>query len=124
MANIIDSDIDHEQYMKSYPPIFYIKPVDLKTVAEAVCDLRSSTSCGVDGLTSRLLKQWGPSVFKPLQHVINLSIESNIFPEAWKTGCITPLYKEGDATDARNYRPISILPCFRKIIERIVHTQI
>ncbi len=63
-------------------------------------------------------------MFKPIQHVINLSIRQNVFPDAWKTGCITPLFKDGDATDPGNYRPISILPCFGKIVERVVHSQI
>ena len=91
LANVIQSDIDHENYLHPNPPIFDIKPVDLKSVAEAVRDLRPSTSCGVDGLTSRLIKQCGPSVFKPLQYVITLSIEQHTFPDAWKTGSITSL---------------------------------
>ena len=98
--------------------------MDLKTIAEAIHDLRPSTSCGVDGLTSRLLKQAGPSIFKPLLHIINLSIEHGIFPDAWKIGCITPLFKESDASNPSNYRPISIFPCLGKVCERIIHTQL
>ena len=124
LAEKIEAGSNHLDYMTSHAPIFDLKPVDIITIAEAVRDLRPSTSCGVDGLTSRLLKQAGPSIYRPLLHVINLSIQQGIFPDAGKVGCITPLYKDGDASDPSNYRPISILPCLGKICERIVHTQL
>ena len=124
LAEKIHSDTSHSEFMNIYPPIFDLKEVDLKTIAEAICDLKPSTSCGVDGLTSRLLKQSGPAIIKPLHYIINLSITSGVFPDSWKTGCITPLFKEGDASDPNNYRPISILPCLGKVCERIIHTQL
>ena len=124
LAGMIESNCPHSEYMNIYPPIFDLKEVDLKTIAEAIRDLKPSTSCGIDGLTSRLLKQAGPTIIKPLHYIINLSISSGVFPDSWKTGCITPLYKEGDASDPNNYRPISILPCLGKLCERIIHTQL
>ncbi len=114
----------HTEFMNVHPPIFDLKEVELKTIAEAIRDLRPSTSCGVDGLTARLLKQSGPAIIKPLHYIINLSISTGVFPDSWKIGCITPLYKEGDASDPSNYRPISILPCLGKVCERIIHTQL
>ena len=86
--------------------------------------MKSSNSCGVDGLTMKPIKFAGPSIHKALLHVINMSISSGIFPNIGKTGCITPLYKGGDATDPANYRLISILPCLGKLLERIMHTQL
>ncbi len=124
LAESITSDHTHDEFMSIHPPIFDLKQVDLKTVAEAIRDLKPSTSCGVDGLTSRLLKQAGPSIFKPLHYINNLSIEKGVFPDFWKNGCITPLYKEGDASDPSNYQPIFILHCLGKVCERIVHTQL
>ena len=37
---------------------------------------------------------------------------------------LPPLYKEGPATDPFNYRPISVLPCLGKILEKVVHSQL
>ena len=85
--------------------------------------MKTSASCGVDGLTSRLLKTFGPSILSPLLHLINSSIRQRTFPQAWKTGCITPPYKEGLRTDPSNYCPISILPCLGKILEKVVYDQ-
>ena len=83
----------------------------------------TSASCGVDGLTSRLLKACEPSILPPLLHLINSSIRQKTFPQAWTTGCITPLYKEGLRTDPSNYCPISISPCLGKILEKVVYDQ-
>ena len=118
--------VDDENFneIKPQAPVFELKEISTNDLATEVRDLRPSTSCGVDGLTARLIKQAGPTILQPLLHVINLSIRLGIFPDSWKTGCITPLFKEGDATDPSNYRPISILPCMGKLLERIIHTQL
>ncbi len=105
-------------------PIYEFTKITPYDVSILIRDLKPSSSCGVDGLNARLLKAAGPSIYKPLAHIFNLSIENSIFPDAWKTGCITPLFKEGDATDPSNYRPISVLPCLGKILERMMHSQI
>ena len=47
-----------------------------------------------------------------------------MFPNCWKTASITPIFKEGSPSDPSNYRPIAILPCMGKLLERIAHTQL
>jgi hypothetical protein len=37
---------------------------------------------------------------------------------------VTPLHKKGSKSDASNYRPISILPVFSKLIERAMHNRV
>ncbi len=82
-----------------------------------------STSCGSDGITSRIVKAAGPSLFPVILHLVNLSIKTT-YPTPWKSGCITPIYKEGDKTNPSNYRPISIMPSVSKIKERVAPTQL
>ena len=52
---------------------------------------------------------------------MNLSLQTGIFPNEWKVAKVVPLHKGGDINDAGNYRPISILACASKILERAVH---
>ena len=124
LSKLINTDEINDLPVTAHPPIFDFSSVTLLDIAEAIRDMRPSTSCGVDGLTPRLLKQCGPAIYRPLLHIVNLSLEQSIFPDSWKTGCITPLFKEGDTAVPANYRPISILPSLSKILERIAHTQI
>ena len=37
---------------------------------------------------------------------------------------MTPIYKAGDNSDVSNYRPISVLPCFSKILERLMYNRL
>ena len=46
-----------------------------------------------------------------------------IFPQQWKIGKVTPLYKQGPADDPNNYRPITVIPTVGKVLERLVYNQ-
>ena len=63
-------------------------------------------------------------ICKPLTHIINLSIQSGVFPCDMKKAKITPIYKKKTKIDAGNYRPVSILNIISKIIEKIACEQL
>jgi hypothetical protein len=46
-------------------------------------------------------------------------LSSGVFPTRLKFAIIKPLYKKSDRADFPNYRPISLLPSFSKIFERL-----
>ena len=48
-------------------------------------------------------------------------MENGIFPDSLKIAKVTPVYKSGDNSSLSNYRPISVLPCFSKMLERIMY---
>ena len=52
--------------------------------------------------------------------IFNLSISTGIVPEMLKIAKVVPIYKKDDAEKFSNYRPVSLLPCFSKILERLV----
>ena len=54
----------------------------------------------------------------------NLSSSSRIFPDSLRIAKVTPIYKAGDSNDLGNYRSISVLPCFSKIVESIMYNRI
>ena len=60
---------------------------------------------------------------KPLADIFNSSLESGDFPNIWKIARVTSVFKTGSTTDLNNYRPISILSVFSKLIEKIAHDQ-
>ena len=45
---------------------------------------------------------------------------TGIVPEKLKTANVKPIYKKSDADVFSNYHPVSLLPCFSKILERLV----
>ena len=49
-----------------------------------------------------------------------MSFETGVFPDIWKIAKVIPVFKKGDRSNVDNYRPISLLSCFEKILERLM----
>ncbi len=73
----------------------------------------------LDGISLKLLKFVHYEVSIPLAHIFNLSFVSGIFPSKLKINRTVPIFKNGDPSNCANYRPISLIPTFSKIIEKI-----
>ena len=85
---------------------------------------KSKTSFGYDGISMQIVKYIIKFIAKPLAHITNVSFKCGIFPENMKTAKVIPVYKSGDKNLFTNYRPISLLPQFSKIIERMFNNRI
>ena len=60
------------------------------------------------------------SITVPLYHIIYKSFATGVVPSQLKIAKVIPIYKNGDRLLPDNYRPISLLPNFSKIVEKIV----
>lgn len=86
--------------------------------------LKNSNSTGVDGIQANVIKQSITFLADPLSHIINSSLSQGIVPEELKIAKIIPIYKSGDKSLCNNYRPISLLPFFSKIMEKVVSKRV
>ena len=59
-----------------------------------------------------------------LADCINGALSQGIFPDSLKLANITPVHKKGETTDKENYRPVSVLPLFSKIFEKVIYDQL
>ena len=82
--------------------------------------LDSAKSPGFDGVPPLFLKECRFILSRPLWHIFNSSLRCGIFPTAWKTSLVTPVFKAGDHSDVKNYRPICKLSVLPKLFEEIV----
>jgi hypothetical protein len=48
-------------------------------------------------------------------------LSTGTFPDGLKFSEIEPIYKKVDKTLSTNYRPISLLPVYSKIFEKIIY---
>ena len=106
------------------PPTFNLTSITPDTISNILGDLCLSKSCGLDGLTARLLKDAGETIVQPLTHIFNQSITKKHFPTEWKTACVSALFKDRDRSDPTNYRPISLLSIVSKMLEKIIHEEL
>ena len=60
----------------------------------------------------------------PLKYLFDMSLESGVFPDKLKIARVMPLYKGGYPANISNYRPISVLPCFSKMLEQIMYNHL
>ena len=86
--------------------------------------MKMNKSAGYDDVNFNTVKPIFEYISEPLKYIFNLSISTGLFPNSLKIARITPIYKSGDITDMSNYRPISVLPCFSKILERIMYNRL
>ena len=73
------------------------------------------SSCGHDGLSMKLLKQFKTALIIPITSVINQSINTGIFPDKLKIAKVIPLFKKDDNTVFTNYRSISLIPSISQV---------
>ena len=105
---------------------FNIKRTTELEVLKVMKSIGNSTACGLDGQDLISLKAIATSLYKPLTHLINKSIEQRKFANRWKLARIIPLYKGKQKIREQpdSYRPISLLSVTSKIVERIVQKQL
>ena len=89
----------------------------LKTI-----NIRKAT--GEDTIPPKLVKLAADNLAKPLTDVINLSIETCVFPDKAKIASVSPFDKGSSNKNAiSNFRPVSILNCFSKVFEKSLKAQ-
>ena len=99
---------------------FTIPEISLEQFGDIIRTIPINKATGYDGISARVCKLITPVMNGTLCKLLNLSIRTNTFPDRWKIGQITPLYKGGSPIDRNNYRRISVLPVLSKIFERHV----
>ena len=71
---------------------------------------------GIDGFSIKTIKTIIP-IAEQLADIFNKSIVSEVFPDSLKHAKITPVFKTDDKCMVNNYRSISVLPVFSKILK-------
>lgn len=106
-------------YRSMFPIIF-----DSAGILKLIDTLKTSSSCGTDGINSKFLKQTSAYSSLFLCKIFQQSLDQATLPLDWKVGKVVPIHKSGDKHSALNYRPISLtsIPC--KLMEHVLHSHI
>ena len=89
-----------------------------------ISTLDANKAVGPDIISNKMLIAVKVQISKPLCMLFNKSLHQNIFPTDWKLAHVIPLFKAGDKSFPSNYRPISLLSCVSKLLEKIVFKHI
>lgn len=93
-------------------------------IIKVIDNLKPKTSAGEDKISNKLIKVIKNYIAEPITQIINQILTTGTFPDKLKIAKVIPIHKKDDKTVFNNYRPISILPCLSKIIEKVIHQQV
>ena len=117
---ITATNLSFISYLKGhYMDSMFLTPVCEREIKKELENLDPSKSCGHDNIMPKVVKQLATELSEPLSHIINLTFSTGKIPVDFKTSIVIPVYKSGDSCEFNNYRPISLLPCFSKILEKM-----
>ena len=71
--------------------------------------MKTCKSARTDKISVKLIQAAGRTILNSLKNILNLSLNTGIFPDVWKIAHVTPIFKSDNKTDCGNYRPISII---------------
>jgi hypothetical protein len=95
-----------------------IVPITEGVIRSIISSLKSKNSSGYDEISIKILNLCRNQISRPLTYICNKSIIMGVFPDRLKRATVMPLHKKGDISKLDNYRPISLLPVFSKVLEK------
>ena len=115
---------DPSQNTEAVPALDEIQVTESQ-VLKILNSLDVNKSTGPDKMPTKLIKMIAILIVTPLTSLYNKSLKSGIFPKQWKEAQVTPIFKKnGSPSDVKQYRPISLLSCLSKILEKLVFSSI
>ena len=113
-----------KQRINCCPNTIFFHPVTEYEIGCVTNSLRGKLSGGYNEIPEYLVKKCINYVKRPLAHIFNASLSSGTFPDRLKLAIVIPLHKKGQYHDIKNYRPISILSIFSKILEKLMYNRL
>ena len=130
LAKNMNKDIDlkgkdmpkfHNFLSKSIVNSVYLNETSSKEITNIISEFKNGKASDFPIMVIKHIKD---TIAPYLCKLYNNCISSGTFPQCLKTGKITPVYKKGGKDDISNYRPVSTLPLFGKIFEKIIYTKL
>lgn len=101
-----------------------LQTTNLREIKSIISDLKNSCSPGIDNITKNDIQTHLDIIGTKIVQIINEVLETGQYPEELKIAKIVPIYKKGSHDDVNNYRPISLLSTFGKILEKVIKSRL
>ena len=93
-------------------------------VYKALSSLDTTKAGGPDGIGPKVLKHCASALYSPLHHLFLLCLSQHHLPSEWHEHLIVPVFKSGDMSSVKNYRPISLLCTTSKLLEKVIYEKV
>lgn len=119
----IQTNIVHETPSPIVESSLFLNPTNHHEVYNTIMSLKNTKAVGSDEIPVKLLKHVAEEISHPLTHIINLTLNTGIFPEILKSAQVKAVYKKGKKHIISNYRAIALLSNASKIFEKIIYNR-
>ena len=99
----------------------YLEDCDPSELLKLISDLDNNKASDIP---IKVVKKCAHIIAPIVSQYFNLHMKSGTFPDVLKVGKITPIFKKGNQEEFGNYRPVSTLPIFGKLFEKVIYSRI
>ena len=99
----------------------FLRPTNDEELMNEINHLKNKATLDLRVSSIKYVKQ---EIIDGLVIIFNKSFREGCFPEVLKIAKVIPIYKGDDATNPGNYRPISLLSVFDKLLEKLMYNRL
>ena len=124
-AKIVQKNTKFQDYLKNpNKSKFSLKETEPGEIVKVINKLDAKKSGDIYNISPDVVKMSNQAVAQCLSIIFNRCLKDSCFPNAFKNTKVIPLHKGDSVLSVSNYRPISLLPIFSKIFERLIYNQL
>ena len=98
--------------------------IDRDKVLKLIRNLNTNKAQGCDDISASMIEICDCSIVEPLCLIFEKCLDTGKYPSIWKKANLVPVHKKGSRQCKKNYRPISLLPLFGKMFEKLIYDYI
>jgi hypothetical protein len=102
----------------------FLDPTSCEEVYNEILTLNKNKSAGSDNINVAVIKTLINPLTPLITDIINTMIKHGIFPDILKEGIVTAIPKIPNAKEESDFRPITVLNCISKPIEKIINSRL
>ena len=114
-----------QQYLNNQAyDTFYLFPTSVSEIETEISNINVRKATGPYSIPPNILKLVKCVISKPLEIIFNISFATGVVPDKFKIARVLPVFKNGLKMSLNNYRPISLLSVFNRIMEKLMYTRL
>ena len=98
--------------------------VEREKILKIIRALDSNKAHGCDEVSIAMIKICDSSIVEPLCMIYEECLKKEVYPSIWKRANVIPVHKKNSRQAKTNYGPISLLPIFGKVFEKLIYDSI
>ena len=102
------------------PGSFFFNSVSSSEIELEIVTIPQNKAHGLYSFPTHILRSAKHIISQPLSVLLNKSLEYGIYPTKLKLAKVIPIYKNDDPSDPSNYRPISLLSVFNRMLSYLI----